>query len=73
MDFTLDVGNNLTTLGVIWLALKYLLPVLIGLAIIIIGIFALKKFLPDIDFTDSKQALLALIAAGIVVILIIGL
>lgn len=77
MDISLDTGTNLTSLGIIWLILKYLLPVLIGIILIIIGFFALgflwnKLEDWDIPIANEARALGFLIAILIVIAVIIN-
>ena len=46
---TLDVGSNLTALGFAFLALKYLLPVFIGIIMLVLLFFAVSFLIEQLE------------------------
>lgn len=66
----IEFGSNLTFLGLLFLGFKYLLPVLIGAALLF---FAYKKFLDypnaQLDTTD-RTTILGILGLIIVIILL---
>jgi len=70
----IDVGTNLTAIAYLWLALKYLLPYLIGF--ILLGIAALigVLFYNRIQGLDLSrdQILWGIIGAGLIAILFLA-
>lgn len=69
MDFTLDLGQNLTFLGILFLSLKFILPILIGIALLVIGYFALRYLFARLEI--ENQNLTYLFLFGLFVLLII--
>jgi flagellar biogenesis protein FliO len=69
---TIDVGPNLFTLGAAWLFLKYLLPVLIILVLIIGGYLLVRKLLTGRELTDiNKNQLLLILAVGGIILVVL--
>lgn len=59
---TIDVGTNLTSLGFTFLALKYLLPLVVGLIIAGAGFFGLRYLLQqlNLDLSNREQLMTVL-------------
>jgi|GEM_PF-5321157 len=70
MDYSLDVGQNLTSLGFTFLFLKYVLPLIFGLIGFALALYGLKRFLDylGLDISNKQQALLSLIFALLIVV-----
>lgn len=69
MNYGLDIGQNLTTLGLLFLALKFILPIFVGLVLLALGYFALKYLFNEFDIENRNLTYLLLF--GLFVILII--
>lgn len=70
---TFDIGSNLTLLGLLFLAFKYLLPILIIGALVLLILWLLPRiraFLADLFPTFPAESTL-LVAAAVVVLLLI--
>jgi hypothetical protein len=63
MDYSLDVGNNLTILGLLFLGLKYLLPILIGVILIAVGYFGGKALIEKVETFDVDMKTVAFVLA----------
>jgi len=66
-----EVGSNLFSLGIAWLLLHYILPIIIGLALLIsavlMGWYLLRNILPALN----KETLFAFLIFGAVILLIV--
>lgn len=69
MNFTLETGTNLTLLGILFLAFKFILPFIIGVILITIGYFALKYLFEKLQIEDENLTWLLLF--GLFVLLVI--
>jgi hypothetical protein len=71
--YEFETGEKLTFLGLVFLILKYLLPVIIGIFLIIVFFLAIKYLLSQIGLTVStpEEIFYALIMAGLIAILLI--
>jgi len=71
--YEFETGEKLTFLGLVFLILKYLLPVIIGIALIIIFLIAIKDLFSQIGLTVStpEELFYALIMGGLIAILFI--
>jgi hypothetical protein len=45
MEYSLELGNNLTSLGIVFLFFKFLLPILIALVLLGIAFYAIRQIL----------------------------
>lgn len=70
MNYNLDVGQNLTSLGFAFLFLKYVLPLIFGLIGFGLALWGLKKLLDylGLDISSTQQTFLSLIFALLIVI-----
>ena len=71
--YEFETGEKLTFLGLVFLILKYLLPVIIGIGLIIIFLWAIQYLFSEIGLTVSTPEELfdALIVGGLIAILFI--
>jgi len=71
--YEFDTGKNLTFLGLVFLILKYILPIIIGIVLIIIFFLVVQYLLSQIGLTVSttEELFYALIMAGLIAILFI--
>lgn len=70
---TFDVGTNLTFLGLLFLALKFILPIVIGAALLIGAYFAFKYFTNGIfPINVDKNWLIVIVCVVLILLLIIA-
>ena len=71
MNYSIDIGNNLTSLGFAFLALKYLLPLIIGIVLLVIFIYLIKWLFNylGLQLNTPNQILLGLVGAGMIALL----
>lgn len=69
MNLTLDAGQNLFTLGLSYLFLKFLLPVFMGLVLIGLVYLIIHFGFPDL-FVVNPTVIVGLLAAIIVIIVL---
>ena len=68
----IETGTNITGLGYTWLGLHYLLPVIIGIALITIGAVAAYAIYKRYQSTTLPKEMLALLAAvGLIMIMML--
>jgi hypothetical protein len=73
-SFTLDIGNNLTGLGFLYLIFKFILPIIIGIVLIgiaiIAGIFIFNRL--SGSGLSRNEILLGIVGAGLIALLFIA-
>lgn len=65
---TIDVGPNLTSLGILFLLFKFILPVLIGVGVLIGAYFGIRYILRR-GGIDELWIILAVAVAGLLIII----
>ncbi len=74
MNYTLDIGNNLTFLGILFLAVRYLLP-LLGILLLIGVLIYMFRFvvrtldLPNIGIENKYLYLVGILIAIIIILM----
>lgn len=64
MDYSIDTGTNITSLGYFWLFLKYIFPVLTGLFLIAAATIGAYIGLKNINTSQDIKTITAIIALG---------
>lgn len=72
MNYSFDVGPHLTSLGFTFLFLKYLLPVVIGI-VLIVGLYLLvRKLLTGAEMSNiNKNYVILAIAVGLILLVVL--
>lgn len=71
---TFDIGSNATLLGLLFLAFKYLLPILLIGAVVLLVLYLLPRiraFLADLFPTFPAESTLLVLAAVAVILIIV--
>lgn len=71
MNYSLDVGQNLTSIGFAFLFLKYLMPVIIGLILLAVAYFGIKKLLEILDIELNQTTLLTILGILMIIAVLI--
>ena len=73
MNYSIDIGQNLTLLGLLFLILKYLLPVIIGALLLIAAYFGFRYFTTGIfPINVDKNWLIVIVCTVLILLLIIA-
>ncbi|MEO5367784.1 MAG: hypothetical protein H7831_15775 [Magnetococcus sp. WYHC-3] len=70
MDYSFDIGSNALAFGLVYLVLKFLVPVIIGAALIIAGVVGLKYLLTRWNIEVNENFLYAIAFTALILILL---